>query len=198
MVRSTLPQSLHLGDPSGKFQCCSDDVFLIWEPTQTAIFSCISLSYLNFWYKNNANGWIQIEFCTQNRWQFSRTWAPHEPKFVKNRKVPKSHKMTSGVFWNMFLIVFWCKWCAALSSVVRHGGPEGQKIRFNANVVWATVLGLVVSCRTLNCKNWLLRRSHEIVRLKIDALKLKFAHKTFDKFPGLGPLMNRIWQNWKF
>ena len=42
----------------------------------------------------------------------------------------------------MFLIIFWYKWCAALSSVVVHGGPEGQKNRFNANVVEATVLGL--------------------------------------------------------
>ena len=117
--------------------------------------------------------------------------APHEPKFDQKPKVPKSSKMSPRVFQSMFLIVFWCKWCAALSSVVRHGGPEGQKIKFNANVVWATILGLVVAFIALNCKNWLLRRSHEIVTLKINAFKLKFAHKTFDNFPGLGPLMSQ-------
>ena len=42
----------------------------------------------------------------------------------------------------MSLIVFGYKWCAALSSVVVHGGPEGQKNRFNANVVETTMLGL--------------------------------------------------------
>ena len=49
--------------------------------------------------------------------------------------------------------VFERKWCAALSSVVCHGGPEGQENRFNANVVETTVLGLVVTFRPLYFKN---------------------------------------------
>ena len=53
----------------------------------------------------------------------------------------------------MFLIVFGYKWCAALSSVVVHGGPEGQKNQFNANVVETTVLGLVVTFRSFYVTN---------------------------------------------
>ena len=53
----------------------------------------------------------------------------------------------------MFLIVFGYEWCAALSSVVVHGGPEGQKNQFNANVVETTVLGLVVTFRPFYVTN---------------------------------------------
>ena len=60
------------------------------------------------------------------------SWA----KFCKKSKVPKSTTINPRVFQSMFLIVFWKKWCAALSSVVVHGAPEGQN---NADVVEATV-----------------------------------------------------------
>ena len=75
----------------------------------------------------------------------------------------------------MFLIVFWYKWCAALSSVVVHGGPEGQKNRFNANVVETIMLGLVVTFRSFYVTNWLRKRFLEYFKLKIDGVKPEFA-----------------------
>ena len=53
--------------------------------------------------------------------------APHEPKFHQKPKVHKSSKMSPRVFQSMFLVVFWSKWCAALSSVVCLGAPSGKK-----------------------------------------------------------------------
>ena len=73
------------------------------------------------------------------------------------------------------MIGFWYKWCAALSSVVVHGGPEGQKNRFNANVVETTVLGLVMTFRSLYVTNQLRKRFLEYLMLKIDGVKPEFA-----------------------
>ena len=39
----------------------------------------------------------------------------------------------------MFCVLFTSKWCAALSSVVCLGGPEGQVAGFNANVVFKNI-----------------------------------------------------------
>ena len=75
----------------------------------------------------------------------------------------------------MFLIVFGYKWCAALSSVVVHGGPEGQKNPFNANVVEATVLGLVLPFRSFYATNWLRKCFLEYFMIKIDGVKPEFA-----------------------
>ena len=75
----------------------------------------------------------------------------------------------------MFLIGFWYKWCAALSSVVVHGGPEGQKNRFNANVVEQNVLGLVMTFRSFYVTNQLRKRFLEYLMLKIDGVKPEFA-----------------------
>ena len=75
----------------------------------------------------------------------------------------------------MFLVFFWYKWCAALSSVVVHGGPEGQKNRFNANVVEAAVLGLVVTFMSFYVTNLLRKRFLEYFMLKIDGVKPDFA-----------------------
>ena len=46
-------------------------------------------------------------------------------------------------FSGMFRNVFSKKWCAALSSVLCHGVPFGQKTQFNANVFFACMLGFV-------------------------------------------------------
>ena len=43
--------------------------------------------------------------------------------------------MSSRVFQSMFLIVFGCKWCAALSSVFFSGAPYGEKLDFNVELV---------------------------------------------------------------
>ena len=51
----------------------------------------------------------------------------HEPKFEK-KKIPRSSNMSSRVFRKIFLIVFGCKWCAALSSVFFSGAPYGQSL----------------------------------------------------------------------
>ena len=75
----------------------------------------------------------------------------------------------------MFLIVFGYKWCAALSSVVVHGGPEGQKNPFNANVVETTVLGLVMTFRSFYVINQLRKGFLEYLMLKIDGVKPEFA-----------------------
>ena len=75
----------------------------------------------------------------------------------------------------MFLIVFRYKWCAALSSVVVHGEPEGQKNRFNANVVEQNVLGLVMTFRSFYVTNQLRKRFLEYLMLKIDGVKPEFA-----------------------
>ena len=70
--------------------------------------------------------------------------------FFENPKFENSfEKEVSGISRK----VFKRKWCAALSSVVCHGGPEGQENRFNANVVEQSVLGLVLTFRTLYVKN---------------------------------------------
>ena len=49
------------------------------------------------------------------------------PKFDKKQNVPKSFKINSRVFQNMFWTVFSYKWCAALSSVFVSGWPFGEK-----------------------------------------------------------------------
>ena len=49
------------------------------------------------------------------------------PKFDKKQNVPKSFKISSSVFQNMFWTVFSYKWCAALSSVFVSGWPFGEK-----------------------------------------------------------------------
>ena len=91
----------------------------------------------------------------------------------------------------MFLIVFEYKWCAALSSVVVHGGPEGQKNRFNANVVKTSMLGLVVTFRSFYVTNWLRKRFLEYFMLKIDGVKPEFAQETFVNFRVFRPVMSQ-------
>ena len=99
----------------------------------------------------------------------------------------------------MFWIVFWYKWCAALSSVVLHGGPEGQKICFNANVVWKSILRLVVSFTYVYSKKWPRKRFLQYFMLKIDGFKTEFALKTFVNFRVFRRLMSpKLSQNQKF
>ena len=84
-----------------------------------------------------------------------RRWIPgdfglHMQLFFEKPKFEKSvENEVSGISKS----VFRRKWCAALSSVVCHGGPEGQENRFNANVVEQSVLGLVLTFRPLYLKN---------------------------------------------
>ena len=91
----------------------------------------------------------------------------------------------------MFLIVFGYKWCAALSSVVVHGGPEGQKNHFNANVVQISMLGLVVTFRSFYVTNWLRIRFLGYFMLKIDGVKPEFAQETFVNFRVFRPVMSQ-------
>ena len=44
-------------------------------------------------------------------------------------------------FLGLFYVCFACKWCAALSSAVSSGGPEGQVARFNANSFFKNITG---------------------------------------------------------
>ena len=84
-------------------------------------------------------------------------------------------------FLRLFLSVLWYKWCAALSSVVLHGGPEGRKNRFNANVVWENILGLSVKFMFEIFENWSREDFPEYLTLRIHVFKLKFASKIFVK-----------------
>ena len=116
--------------------------------------------------------------------------APHEPKFGKKWKVPRSPKKWILSILRYVLIVFGCKWCAALSSVVRHGKPVGQKIRFNANSVEQSILGLVVSFSNLYLKNWFQKRFLKYFIVQIDGFKLEFAYGNFVNLWVFRRLMN--------
>jgi len=84
-------------------------------------------------------------------------------------------------FLSLFLSDSCYKWCAALSSVVLHGEPEGHKIRFNANVWWEKVLGLDVKFMFEIFENWSPQHFPEYLTLRIHVFKLKFAFKIFVK-----------------
>ena len=92
-------------------------------------------------------------------------------------------------FLRLSLNVFWYKWCAALSSVVLRGGPEGRKNRFNANVVWEKVLGLFVKFMCEMFENWSRENFPEYLMLRIHAFKLNSAFKIFVKLCGFLCLM---------
>ena len=99
----------------------------------------------------------------------------------------------------MFLIVFGYTWCAAFSSVVVHGGPEGQKNRFNANVMETTVLGFSVTFRSFYVTNQLRERFFEYFKRKIDGVKPEFALETFDNFRVFRSVMSQnLAKNEKF
>ena len=57
------------------------------------------------------------------------------------RRSPKNEKSFENNLFGMLCVLFNSKWCAALSSVVCLGGPEGQVAGFNANVFFENISG---------------------------------------------------------
>ena len=69
----------------------------------------------------------------------------------------------------MFCVLFLSKWCAALSSAVSLGGPEGQSFRFNAKLVFENISAPYVNDTERFCKNEYFQQVPEYLKLRIHA-----------------------------
>ena len=104
-----------------------------------------------------ATSWVfeAPDSCTQwhkmsrNGSQTIRFWPTCDQKWRKSEMLKNLQKS----FLRMFCVLFLCKWCAALSSAVSLGGPEGQKFRFNAKLVFENISAQYVNHIQRFCKN---------------------------------------------
>ena len=74
----------------------------------------------------------------------------------------------------MFCVLFASKWCAALSSVVCPGGPEGQVAGFNANVVFKNTAEPDVHILKIHLRNEYLQQNLKNMKLQKSVFKMYF------------------------
>ena len=74
----------------------------------------------------------------------------------------------------MFCVLFTSKWCAALSSVVCLGGPEGQVAGFNANVVFKNTAEPDVYILKTYLRNEYLQQNLKNMKLQKSVFKMYF------------------------
>ena len=72
-------------------------------------------------------------------------------------------------FLGLLYVCFACKWCAALSSAVSSGGPEGQVARFNANSFFKNITGPYGNDIQRNVENDNLQQDPGYLKLRIHA-----------------------------
>ena len=72
-------------------------------------------------------------------------------------------------FLGLFYVCFACKWCAALSSAVSSGGPEGQVSTFNANVFFKNTAEPNLNDIENNVENEYLQQVLQYLKLRIHA-----------------------------
>ena len=104
--------------------------------------------------------------------------------FCRSLKIAKSFK--NMVFW-MFCVVFIIKWCAALSSVVCLGGPEGQVAGFNANVVFENISPPDVYIMERSFRNEYLQQNLKNMKLQKNVFKMNFERLSHENSLGTGP-----------
>ena len=71
-------------------------------------------------------------------------------------------------------MLFISKWCAALSSVVCLGGPEGQVAGFNANVVFENIIVPDVHIMETYLRNEYLQQNLKNMKPQKNVFKLYF------------------------
>ena len=81
---------------------------------------------------------ILKDFDMRISWVLGLHWGCKRALFWQS---PKTQKSFENCLFGMFCVLFTGKWCAALSSVVCLGGPEGQVAGFNANVFFENISG---------------------------------------------------------
>ena len=91
---------------------------------------------------------------------------------VQNVNFLKKSKMSQNFqksFLGLFYVCFVCKWCAALSSAVSSGGPEGQVARFNANSFFKNITGPYGNDIQRNVENANLQQDPGYLKFRIHA-----------------------------
>ena len=81
----------------------------------------------------------------------------------------KMSQNTQKSFLGLFYVCFACKWCAALSSAVSSGGPEGQVLTFNANVFFKNTAEPNLSDIERKNENEYLQQLPQYLKLRIHA-----------------------------
>ena len=71
-------------------------------------------------------------------------------------------------------MLFISKWCAALSSVVCLGGPEGQVAGFNANVFFENISAPDVEIMETYFRNEYLQQNLKNIKLQKNVFKIHF------------------------
>ena len=86
--------------------------------------------------------------------------------FLKKSKMSQNFEKS---FLGLFYVCFACKWCAALSSAVSTGGPEGQVSKFNANVCFKNIPVPYVNDIERNVENEYLQQVLQYLKPRIHA-----------------------------
>ena len=99
-----------------------------------------------------------FNFCLQSLGFFCQ----HVVQNVNFLQKSKMFQNFQKSFLGLFYVCFACKWCAALSSAVSSGGPEGQVARFNANSFFKNITGPYgndIQSTLLHFFSWAARRA---------------------------------------
>ena len=89
----------------------------------------------------------------------------------------------------MFCVLFNRKWCAALSSVVCLGGPEGQVAGFNANVVFGNITVPDVHIMETYLRNEHLQQNLKNMKLQKNVFKMYFDRFSHENSLGIWPAL---------
>ena len=130
--------------------------------------------------------WILKDFRMRNHWVLSLLRDRKKALFWRS---PKNAKSFKNNFFRMFCVLFTSKWCAALSSVVCLGGPEGQVAGFNANVWFENISGPDVYILKTYLRNEYLQQNLNNMKLQKNVFKMYFERFWHANFLGFGPAL---------